>query len=296
VDQANENGRFVTLQSYEIHSSHYGDHHIVSPSPDLPLVEASSPWEIIDRVAPRDAIAIPHHIGYVSGYRGINWDTFRADTSPVVEVYSKHGSGMSDNGPFPYLHTMGPRDGRNTVTSGLARGNRFGFVASTDHHAGYPGSYGDGRLAVLATARTRQAVWEAICARRTYAVTGDKIECALDVDGHPMGSQIGLDSAPHVRFRTRCADAIDKIIVYRNGFPWQVVAGETLWRPFTSGRCLVRVEMGWGRSPEPFTWSGQLKVRGGRLVAVQPCFRGRSILAPQEGKEDDPDGNRVIYG
>ena len=39
---------------------------------------------------------------------------------------------------------MGPRDTRNMVDEGLRRGYHFGFVASTDHHAGFPGSYGDG--------------------------------------------------------------------------------------------------------------------------------------------------------
>lgn len=34
-------------------------------------------------------------------------------------------------------------------------------VASTDHHAGFPGSYGDGLAAVMAEERTRESLWEA---------------------------------------------------------------------------------------------------------------------------------------
>ena len=65
------------------------------------------------------------------------------------------------------------------VDEGLRQGHKFGFVASTDHHAGFPGSYGDGMAAVLAEEKTRESIWEAIKARRTYAVTGDRIYAIL---------------------------------------------------------------------------------------------------------------------
>ena len=177
LEEANMPREFVTFQSYEAHSRRYGDYYIVSPSAELPLFRAGSPTELVDGLAPVPVIAVPHHVAYVPGYRGTNWETFSPSISPVVEVYSKHGCGMSEQAPYPYLHTMGPRDWRSTVRAGMARGHRFGFIASTDHHAGYPGSYGDGRLAVLAEQKTRAAIWEAILARRTYAVTGDKIAC-----------------------------------------------------------------------------------------------------------------------
>jgi hypothetical protein len=50
---------------------------------------------------------------------------------------------------------MGPRDGRSTAQYGLAQGNVFGLIGSTDHHSAYPGSYGHGRLGVWATELTR---------------------------------------------------------------------------------------------------------------------------------------------
>src|SRR5205814_9779787 len=95
--------------------------------------------------------------------------------SPLVELFSMHGCSESDEAPYPMLHTMGPRDHDSTIQAGLARGLRFGFVAGTDHHSGYAGSWGDGRMAVWAESLTREALFAAFRARRTYAVTGDKI-------------------------------------------------------------------------------------------------------------------------
>lgn len=303
IEAANRSGEFVTLHSYEAHSSKYGDRHILSPSPDLPIVEADSPAEVIAALAsqasgPIPAIAVPHHIAYPSGYRGIRWPSYDEGVgpnaiSPIVEVYSKHGCGMRDVGPYPYLHTMGPREWRNSADAGLHMGYHFGFVASTDHHAGYPGSYGDGRLAVLADALTREALWEALLARRTYAVTGDKIACEFSVNGEPFGARIVAPGRRRIKLRVSAWDAIDKIVVYKNRRPWRVLCGEDLPTPAAPWRYITRIEMGWGRSPAPFAWEGRLSLRDGQVLAVETAFRGRSILAPSEGKDEDPDANAL---
>ena len=129
--------------------------------------------------------------------RDSNWDLYDPAVTPLIEVCSKHGCGMSETAPYPYYHNMGPRDSRCTVYEGLKRGFHFGFVGSTDHHAGYPGSYGDGKLAVLAESKTRSAIWDGLKNRRTYAVTGDRIKCDFSVDGHLMGSIVPLTSPRH---------------------------------------------------------------------------------------------------
>jgi len=292
VAAANVPGEFVTFQSYEMHSRAYGDHHVLSPHDSLPLVSASSPAELIARLQPCPAIAVPHHIGYVPGYRGMNWPAFDSTISPVVEIYSKHGSSVSDEGPYPYLHTMGPRDGRNVAYGALRAGHRFGFVASTDHHAGYPGSYGDGRVGVWAKDKSRKAIWQALLARHTYAVTGDKIAADLSVNGHPMGSAIPAAGEREITLDLRACSWIDKIILFKNGDPWQVVVGESLPRSATT-RSKVRIEMGWGHSASPYAWEVSATVRAGRIVSAEPCFRGQSVLAPSEERSDAPDINAL---
>lgn len=292
VKEANVPHEFVTFQGYEAHSRRYGDHHFLSTDDDLPLITEGSPKEIMKRFPNKNVIAVPHHVGYTPGYRGANWEAFDERTSPIVEVFSKHGSGMSDKSSYPYYHSMGPRDSRSTVYTALEKGHRFGFVGSTDHHAGYPGSYGDGRLAVLASEKTRESIWEALLARRTYAVTGDKIECLFKINGEYMGSEIDGSGTRNIELSVKGDDRIDKIVVYKNLKPWKIINGET----FESKKVNVykiRVEMGWGSSKNEFPWEGEIKIDGGHLVSVEPCFRGRSVLAPSPDMNDDDDLNNL---
>lgn len=294
IEAANHPHQLVTFHGYETHSFKYGDYHLLSTSADLPIVETGSPVDLVTRLAPRSVIAVPHHIAYVKGYRGINWQAFSSEISPVVEVYSQHGSAMNDQGPYPYLHAMGPRDSRNTVRGGMRLGYRFGFVASTDNHAGYPGSYGDGRMAVYAAEKTRQAIWDGILARRTYAVTGDRIVARFQVNGAEIGSEIEGHGPQQVELELSAWDALDKIIVYKNLTPWKVVCGESIATPLALQQHLkIRIEMGWGEAIEGFSWHGDLSISDGTLTSVETCFRGRALLTPPSDMTDDPNINAM---
>lgn len=290
----------VTFQAYEMHSGQYGDHHIVSPDDHLPLIYRRSPAEL-KRDAGVPAITVAHHIGYPPEYRGISWDRYDETVTPLVEVCSKHGCAMSETAPFPYYHNMGPRDSRNTVYEGLRRGYHFGFVGSTDHHAGYPGSYGDGKLAALAEAKTRKAIWDALQNRRTYAVTGDRIRCGFTLNGAPMGSILPPAARREIFWQVEACYPISKIVLYRNLEPVQVLCGESLFgRSQERGRYKFRVEMGWGNNTEAlYRWDGRVSVQGGALLGAEPCFRGRSVLSPKDtdtSGQDDVNNipNRIL--
>jgi hypothetical protein len=293
VQEANVPHEFVTFQGYEMHSREFGDHHFLSPSDELPIFEAASPAELVARLAPLPVIAVPHHVGYTPGHRGTNWAAFQQRNSPVVEVYSKHGASISDQSLYPYYHDMGPRDSRNTIHYALKQGLRFGFVGSTDHHAGYPGSHGDGRVAVLAQARTRDAIWEALLARRTYAVTGDKIQCRFTVNGACCGSDIVDSGRRNIELDIRACDTIDKITIYKNGSPWKIENGRTPQDPGNGkkGKYKIRIESGWQRTQGGHLWEGTANISNGQLLGVETCFRGQSVLAPSPGMEDDPQIN-----
>lgn len=295
VKEANKPHEFVTFQGYEAHSSEYGDHHFLSLQDDLPLMSGFSPADIVAKLAPLDVIAVPHHVGYTPGYRGANWGNFDSRISPIVEVYSKHGCSMSDQSMYPYMHDMGPRDSRNTIHTAIKNGLQFGFVGSTDHHAGYPGSYGDGRLAVLAMEKTRESIWDAIISRRTYAVTGDKIECDFTVNGQVMGSEVDDIGSRRIALNIKACDTIDKVVIYKNAKPWKVTHGTEL-QPTTQsigGAYKVRLEMGWGKNTNGFLWNGQATIRNGNLSHVETCFRGRSVLAPSPDLIDAPNLNEL---
>ncbi len=284
-----EDGRFVTFLSFEWHSMRHGDYCIyykgsrgeIVRAPDIAAMRAA--LEAVRRTG-GDAIMIPHHICYVPGFRGICWGDFDERHSPVVEIVSMHGCSESSDAPRPCLHSMGPRDGRNTMLAGLAAGHRFGVIGSSDHHSAHPGSYDHGRLGVWAGELTRDAIWEALRARRTWAMTGDRIELATALNDAPMGAAIPFAHERDVRVDVRAGGPIDYVELVRNGV---VVERRTplaaAGPPLPSFRGKVTLAVGWGEARDATEWDVRVGVRGGRLLTVEPRFRGDEVVAPQDG-------------
>jgi len=128
-----------------------------------------------------------------------------------MEIFSEWGCAEHDRAPFPYIrHTEAGRWTRNTWQSFLAEGYRLGAIASTDDHLGYPGAYREGLAAVLAPELTREAIFAALRARRTYAVSGDRILLDYRLNGHVMGQEL-----PYVRRRDLYEDSSQKSVVLR---------------------------------------------------------------------------------
>jgi len=296
-ERHNDPGRFVTYTSYEWHSCKYGDHSIYYPGAGGPLITAPTVQELREKVKRWAGLVIPHHIGYSRGYRGINWGHFDEAASPFVEIYSMHGCSESDTAPYPMLHTMGPRDYGSTAEFGFKQGRRFGLVASTDHHSAYPGSWGDGRMAVYATELTRESIWSAFLNRRTYAVTGDKIKANFSVNGAMPGEMISGIGKREIAFNVETCDFLSKIEVLKNERVIRCLTGQIPPNPpllkggtgsdsLPKGemRAKVRVEWGWGRKENEVRWDGELSLSEGRILSVETCFSGLPILAPQDGE------------
>jgi len=276
---ATQPGTFVVLPSYEWHSLEYGDHNVYGPGPNLALEDAPDLPALRERARRQGAIVVPHHIGYAAGYRGIDWRHFCAEQSPFVEIFSLHGCSESDAAPYPMLHDMGPRDAGSTAETGWALGHRFGVIASTDHHSAYPGSHGDGRVGVFARALTREALWEALRARRVYAATGDRIDARLFVNDAWIGEMVKAPGPRHLRVAVRGSDALDRIELLKNG--------RILCRLFADARASgrndtyrLRMTWGWGRRDETVRWQARLELSDGAIRVVETCFSGPPVVAP----------------
>ena len=177
IAESNQDGTFSSFLGFEWHSSRFGDQCVIFPDDHQPLCFADHVGDLRRFCVDKSAIMIPHHLAYPTGVRGVNWGVFEEACTPVVEIFSEHGNSENDRGPFPYFnHSMGGRVTANTARAALDKGMRFGFVASSDNHRGFPGAYGEGIMAVLCPELSRQAIFEAINARRTYALTGDRID------------------------------------------------------------------------------------------------------------------------
>ncbi|WP_231754918.1 DUF3604 domain-containing protein [Pseudarthrobacter sp. GA104] len=287
TEGVHQDGVFVSLLSFEWHSMTYGDHCIYYKSGRGPLrpATANSLEELrceLRKLKARglNALAVPHHIGYLPGRRGINWGTYSEEFAPVVEIVSMHGCGEHDQAPRKYLHTMGPRDTQSTAQHGLELGKVFGFIGSTDHHSAHPGSHGYGRAMVWAEELTRDGIWNAIRARRTYAVTGDRIMLATSVNGHPMGSEILSNGDREIAIEVAGGDSVDYVELVRNG---DIIArASPTAAPENLFDGVLSVSVGWGEVGVKAAWDIELEVLGGVITAVEPRLHGTDIVAPSD--------------
>lgn len=285
----------VTYPGYEIHSNEHGDYTIVGRDHQMKMILANSPPELRGELGrrfgsaqPPPVLAFPHHLGYRPGARGVNWDSFSQTFSPVVEIYSMHGLAENDSSDKPSLHSMGPFQAYGTVQHGLSRGLRFGVIGNTDHHSGHPGSYGHGLTGVWSDSSDRDAIWEAIFARRTWAMTGDTVRLWFAVGDAPMGSTLaGGLSKRNVTIEVEASAAIDYVELVVDG------AREELWWHETPALdqhdgAIASVELGWGERGVPASWEVELQTRGASITAVYPRFRGPEVVSPL-----DTDGKSI---
>jgi hypothetical protein len=199
----------------------------------------------------------------------------------VVEIFSEHGNAESDRSPYRYIrHSMGGRYTKNTLQWLWQQGVKVGVVASSDDHLGYPGAYGEGLIAVYADTLTRQSIFEAIRARRTYGVNADRIELDFRLNGHWMGEIIPFTNKRSVFVKVQGKDVVDYVEVLRNNkviyrdHPIDRDINLSSWdRPV-----LCRIEFGWGpwgdlNMTRICDWAFQLEVKNGKIITATPCFQ-----------------------
>lgn len=290
VKTYNEPGVFVTFPGYERHSSSVGHYCMIFPYDDAPLRYFSELKDFQRHARECGAIIVPHHPGYMEGTAGAEPRLWEPEVSPLLEMFSEHGNAECDTAPFDYVrHSMGPRITSHTMQYLLSEGYRFGIIASTDDHLGFPGAFGEGKAAVLATELTRQAVFDALKKRRTYGVTGDKIYLDFRINDRIMGEEM-----PYVKDRTINADVhgwdrIDRVELLRNNrvihrvFPGDNELATNIWQyPF-----LIRIEYGWGpmaenqipleKIPDIYDWDFSVSVEGAYILEIQPCWQSAPL-------------------
>jgi hypothetical protein len=291
-------GEFVTFPGFEMHSDEYGDHTIMYKDHSAEILYSEGLPDLKRRLAELEqkgvhAIAFPHHIGYKRGQRGINWSAFTPEYSPVVEIISMHGCSERDEAPRPFLHTMGPSDHESTMVYGLEQGNVFGVTGSTDHHSAHPGSYGHGITGVWADSLSRDAIWEAIQQRRTWALTGDRIALAFSVNASPMGDIVDATAAREIAVSVKGGGPIDYIDVIKNGKLLARLSEHDVETPAPDDadvHTLVYLELGWGPRGSRYDWDVELGIDRGEILSVDARFRGLEVVSPLEGDPNSVDG------
>jgi hypothetical protein len=291
VTAVHEPGRFVTFPGYEWQGDGtWGDHNVMHLREGEPVHTVETLPELYALLRGRDAIAIPHHIGYRTGFRAPDWSKCDETITPYAEIFSVHGCSETDEEWVGLRHNahMGPGLSGSMYQAGLDSGLHLGCIASTDNWQNMPGSWGKGLMGVQAEELTRDSLWKAFRSRRVYGVTGDRIALDFTCNGSPMGSILGR--IPERRFEVSATglDAIDRIELLRNGRVIATHCHQGTWempKPGRRARYRMRIEAGWGPKVGelPFIrqhWDGAAGLSDGRFLNWFPCWTGRGQGVP----------------
>jgi hypothetical protein len=223
----NEEEKFITFLSFEWQHSSCGDkviHYLGNDMPYLPIDDPryDSPEKLYAELKKCDAFIISHHPGYGLNLHvpGTRWDVIDTEVDRLVELWSIHGSSegydVNDRPLIPPLRKKG-------VYEGLQRGLKIGFVAGSDTHTARPGGccddvrpYYGGLCAIWSKNLTRRGLFEAFMARRTYALTGARINLNFKVNDNPMGAEILFTENIDICIEVQGTDIIDKIEIMKN--------------------------------------------------------------------------------
>lgn len=163
----------------------------------------------------------------------------------------------------------------------LAQGQEVGFIAASDDHLSHPGyaaplpsglGQRSGLAAVVAPEKSRDAIFDAMKARRTYATTGERIILEYDVAGGTFGERIAMTADRKVALRAIGTAPIAGVTIVKNG---ELVHEEDYITDRT-GRS-TRVAVGFASETDPKirenargwrVWSGVLTVRGAKIQSV----------------------------
>ncbi|UCG16198.1 MAG: CehA/McbA family metallohydrolase [Phycisphaerales bacterium] len=197
-----EPGRFVTFCGYEWTNWTFGHKHVLFLHDAQAAVFAwqdersDRPDELWGLLAGRDCLTIPHHPG---GHpMPTFWKYHDPRYEPVVEIASVHG--VSEHVAHPRCISSPVESGM--VQSALERGYELGIIGSGDTHDGHPGIGSPGARAglagIYAASLTREAVFDALRARRVYATTGCRAILRFHMGDTPMGG-VAHVAGPDVR-------------------------------------------------------------------------------------------------
>lgn len=177
----------------------------------------------------------------------------------------------------------------------LKRGCQVGLTAGTDGVMGRPGADRPGRrlirnarsglTAVYARDLTREALWDALQARRCYATTGERIRLWFEVDGCPLGGAITGSETCRISFQVEGTQALERVDVFRGT---DVIESHSIAPPRTNADGhFLRVL--WGGTERRGTarlqrvdWSGRLAIDAGTIalhetIAYEHCDHARQL-------------------
>lgn len=295
VSKYSEPGRFVSYLGYEwTTQNQQGGHHNVlfrdtinrERIPNQLYPTLSKLYQgLREHYDPQDVLVIPH-AHQTGDYRQSD-----PELENLVEIMSQHGT-------FEWLGRMY-----------LQHGHQVGFIAASDNHLGQPGytspkpgymAQRGGLAAVLASDSSRDAIFDAMKAIKTYATTGDKIILDVNLNGTGMGQRTKFATERKIHGRVIGTAPIDTITIVRNDLEvWKkdyltIDSGrysdeETFYVTFSS----PSIPRDPGDNPRGTRgWNGTLQVVGAEIAGFEATdfFSSESNVL-----ERDPDDASMLH-
>ncbi len=237
LDSFNQPGQFATFYGWE-HSTNRGHENYYFTDPRHPVSPVGTAGaglggmddltQLPDLLSKFDIpgdrfIAVPHHTNSPSETHRLSDDTpywfqfpwtHQAPCQRLVEIFQIRGNQERDD--YPNDAWRGWYAGRASVQEGLARGYKLGFTGGSDNHTSMPGSttdYGESMARIplgsisltgLWTKRIeRQAVFDGLYARHTWAVWSTRAIVYFSINGAPSGDELRVKKAEPLTARIK---------------------------------------------------------------------------------------------
>lgn len=285
-------GEFATFFGWES-STRTGHENFYFTQPDHPLVCGGSagiqgglltelPTPLQER---HDFLAIPHHTNAVAESRRLEDDTpfwhpyswgepkeFRR----LVEIFQARGN--QERNAYDDAWRGWHQHNGASAQDALAAGHRLGFVGGSDNHCGWPGrAFAECEGGGLHPAKSviltgawvksvdRQPVYDALYARRTWAVWDTRALVWFTVNDVPAGGELSVvpGTALTARLRLSAESSLQSIEI--------ISAGVTVWSG-ASAAWDVDLEIPLGRVEGSTYFYLRALERDGGLIYASPVF------------------------
>jgi len=228
-----EPGKFTTILAYERDSYPYYNNLVVYyRSDDGEMLRGVRDGELTQQelrrwLAREDLVLVPHDTNILSsGADFLAMDM--EDMVPMIQVYGRDSSCTEYMGD-PLAVRMGDDCEGGHWQDALKRGARMGCIACSDDHNGNGGLkngpdlvHSPGITGVWAEANTREAIFDALKARRCYGFMGgangrkDWVTVDFRINGHYMGEEITVTGDPALYYKIGSETPVETVTVVKN--------------------------------------------------------------------------------
>lgn len=219
-------GSFTTFYGFEWSHGTYGHVAVINSSDFCDRYNPSTFAGLCEWLSARDCIAFFNHPGRQDS-TGEEFDHFTG-TAPSDKFVGMELWNKTDLfSVYYYNDGYVSGDGLGFFDEALTNGWYIGASGSQDHHNTSWGA-DPYMMAVLATANTRPDLYAAMQARRFYSTLDRDLALSLQVDGHPMGSEIaGGSNVCTINASDGGGESVIQIELVLNGYIVQT------WTEFT---------------------------------------------------------------